>query len=1064
MNIPYLIKSLLVCLDEENNKKLSFPFYKVQEKLFHSVYINFNPILYRAYYKVAGIEPESFILQEQFTKHLTKAQVQELIIEESLKILESIIKNFKISSTLYIAIDGVVPNAKMVQERQKAFRNSYENNENPKLKAKFDVNSFITGTTFMKRLDEHFRGCGTSKAQECTTEEMKKWIDVHGFEICPTLIYSSHLTPGESMQKIASHLRKNEVREGEIAIYGMSEVALMLSILSPSKNIYLLQDDITQVINVNEFRNAIHKNFRSVEEMNTLDFQQSLRDFVLLFSIFGYDIIPKPVSFSSMDTVVKTIITKRSEIKNPISNTDGSFDIKRLIKIYSFLNEDDMLLEKASHTYIYPDPFLDDTVQFTFDSSLSRSTSLNKNTNNGTEEIDLEKGEKVKYPVVLDYGKYRSLWYNNLLRTTSSVYPEIILKNDDGTKKSPIQLSEMLSVVVKDYLTTIAWIFRYLVNGTRSISQSWFYPYTNVPLLKDIVNTKYIYEQLGLHYRDKLETNPIIKLLVVLPPYSHMLLTSPNMRKFMSDPLLEIYYKQQFSIQRFGTNNSNEGIAIISPASIKRVETVIDFRMKERKLYDQTAFYTSSLASALVESNALNPFQYATGADSYKLEQMYEKNKELQAMAEKERKKAYHAEKKANELREKEKREKEKEKEKQSFFTNKEKSTQKPTQSFNPRLSSSITVPDLSSSDLSIKIDPSQYKPKSPPKPTKEKSPPKSKSTKEAKPKPKEKSPPKTKEEKQKSPPKVKEEKPKPKEKTPPKTKENKVKEHYNEITKQSQMEKRDESQIIQLRSFNNWVKSVLIQEAIKLNKSRRNQFSVLDLASGKGGDIQKWLPNSPKLIIMCDISDKAIEEAKVRFEKEKEKNEEMKTRAEFFVTDVFSDDLIKTIGKKILPVNIVSSQFAIHYAFETEDKARSLIQNISKALKPGGIFIATTTDATKLFDKNKSTFGNEYYEVKFKTEPKMDYGSKYSFKLTGAVDYLDEFLVPIPLLTALCEENDMEIIAIENFLDFEQKYKNDKKYNDLKSKMKVKELSAVEKEIAELYTTITIRKIDTSK
>lgn len=48
-------------------------------------------------------------------------------------------------------------------------------------------------------------------------------------------------------------------------------------------------------------------------------------------------------------------------------------------------------------------------------------------------------------------------------------------------------------------------------------------------------------------------------------------------------------------------------------------------------------------------------------------------------------------------------------------------------------------------------------------------------------------------------------------------------------------------------------------------------------------------------------------------------------------------------------PFDVVSMQFCLHYAFETEDKARMMLSNVVRHLRPGGTFIGTIPDATGL-------------------------------------------------------------------------------------------------------------------
>lgn len=71
------------------------------------------------------------------------------------------------------------------------------------------------------------------------------------------------------------------------------------------------------------------------------------------------------------------------------------------------------------------------------------------------------------------------------------------------------------------------------------------------------------------------------------------------------------------------------------------------------------------------------------------------------------------------------------------------------------------------------------------------------------------------------------------------------VADHYN-ARPDVGVEKRKESAIFRLKSFNNWLKSVLI------GRHARPNDRVLDMGVGKGGDLLKWSKARIKFFIGC--------------------------------------------------------------------------------------------------------------------------------------------------------------------------------------------------------------------
>lgn len=115
--------------------------------------------------------------------------------------------------------------------------------------------------------------------------------------------------------------------------------------------------------------------------------------------------------------------------------------------------------------------------------------------------------------------------------------------------------------------------------------------------------------------------------------------------------------------------------------------------------------------------------------------------------------------------------------------------------------------------------------------------------------------------------------------------------------------------------------------------------------------------------------------------------------------------------------------QFVMHYAFESQEKARTMLQNVSKNLRRGGYFIGTipSSDAIiegiKSLPEGKKEFGNSIYTVRFPERPtetvfRPPYGHRYNFFMEDAVGNVPEYIVPFEVFRGYIQSNHTNIVS----------------------------------------------------
>lgn len=157
--------------------------------------------------------------------------------------------------------------------------------------------------------------------------------------------------------------------------------------------------------------------------------------------------------------------------------------------------------------------------------------------------------------------------------------------------------------------------------------------------------------------------------------------------------------------------------------------------------------------------------------------------------------------------------------------------------------------------------------------------------------------------------------------------------------------------------------------------------MNVLDIGCGKGGDIQKWIKQNALFIyIGVDNVLNQLMGAKGRINKLRE------NRNKFLLMQMSGSEAPEQFMKqlpKYAYFNIVSSQFVIHYMFNSPQSVQNLLENMTKRLLDQGFIILTIPDSCVIVKKVRErgvkqvvtdesgthtyyVYGNKYFSVRF--------------------------------------------------------------------------------------------------
>jgi 5'-3' exoribonuclease 1 len=428
----------------------------------------------------------------KYIKNLTDRELEDELYQTLGTKLLNIITAVRPTDMLVIAVDGSAPLSKINQQRQRRYKSSL----NPV--DRFAVNQISPGTNFMRRLDRYIR----------------KWIKSNSNILPAKIIYSSHMVVGEGEQKIYDILRK--YNKSPVVVHGLDTDLIMLSLVCPIEDIYLIRDNVILSI-------------RSIKDVIGIP----PKEFVLICYLIGNDFIPNLLYLEEKRTSIDTLIdVYRSVGLSLVNGNTINWQNMRIFFTELAKREPDLILNEALKEMKNPLEVLGNSLIYTPEPKL-------------------------------DYDGFRSLWYKREL--------EGRLEDNGYYKVTDDRIMNMC----KQYVTTLQWIYTYYTEGADKVNKMWFYPYFRAPLSIDLIKVDSIGNEYSYEYGPDF-INPLYQLVAILPANDYKLLPKPI--QGLTKPNSEIYdmYPSKFIIDHEGKEQDWESIAIIPPPEIDRIIEAVD--------------------------------------------------------------------------------------------------------------------------------------------------------------------------------------------------------------------------------------------------------------------------------------------------------------------------------------------------------------------------------------------------------------------------------------------------------------------------------------------------------
>lgn len=496
------------------------------------LFMDFNCLIYHCLYRedTPKYTPEN--------KEEWERQFLECIVKYCLKV----VKEVGPKCGVYIAIDGVVPMAKMRQQRLRRFKSAWLSSKlGDEDAVTWDKNSITPGTAFMKKL----RG------------RLETMITKHGKK---SWTLSSSDEPGEGEHKIVAEWRRG-LYKGNFAVYGLDADLIVLTILSREllpqiNNVWLFREEVNagkitydeygeevfEWFSINALRNWLVSGFSLAEE------KIFILNYCFAMSVLGNDFLPSSLGLKIRDDghgelleIIRNMTSNNMSVINPDTL---KISVSHLLHLFVILSNDEA--ERITK-YVLKKQMMS--------RNLDDESTLKLGENNWplshVEESILVSGRQL----INDWKhKYITHFFQGFNYT----------KND-------------INVVCQEYLYGIQWIWAYYTGVAENVCFNWFYPH-NLPPLWEML-TEYLKGgnllpvfpgNIALKAQD---IKTVEQLALVLPLESWSLIPESSERLLPS--LAPQFYPSAFTFESIGKRFFWECESMIPLPSILELKEII---------------------------------------------------------------------------------------------------------------------------------------------------------------------------------------------------------------------------------------------------------------------------------------------------------------------------------------------------------------------------------------------------------------------------------------------------------------------------------------------------------